>query len=404
MNPETNVHTPMEPAQAPTMNHLGVVIIGRNEGERLRQCLTSVIGHGVTIVYVDSNSTDGSVALAREMGGYVVELDMTLPFTAARARNEGFARLEKINPAIRFVQFVDGDCEIAEGWMDDGQRVLEERHDVAAVAGRRRERHPEQTIYNRLADLEWDSPLGEAKYCGGDILARGNAFRQVGGYNPALIAGEEPDLCVRLRQHGWIILRIDAEMTLHDIAMTRFSQWWKRSERGGFAFAQGVAMHGRPPERHWVHELRSTILWGLIAPLFILGLAWPTHGASLVLALAYPFQAWRITRRHRKQGMSTRDARIWGWNCVLCRFPNAFGALRYWSSRLSGRHQTLIEYKDKRVHPSASDRESADLKQRGQSLSSASDGITFRGDSGRLQPDDPSRRRAIDPTPTRIEP
>ncbi len=152
--------------------------------------------------------------------------------------------------------------------MDDGQRVLEERHDVAAVAGRRRERHPEQTIYNRLADLEWDSPIGEAKYCGGDVLTRGDAFRQVGGYNPALIAGEEPDLCVRLRQHGWIILRIDAEMTLHDIAMTRFSQWWKRSERGGFAFAQGVAMHGRPPERHWVHELRSTILWGLDSAAF----------------------------------------------------------------------------------------------------------------------------------------
>ena len=259
------------------------------------------------------------------MGAVVVELDMSLPFTAARAATKALARLEKINPAIRFVQFVDGDCEDRRRLAGDGQRVLEERHDVAVVAGRRRERPPRADDLQSLGRPRVGLADRRSQILRWRRMVRGDAFRQVGGYNPTLIAGEEPDLCVRLRQHGWIILRIDAEMTLHDIAMTRFSQWWKRSERGGFAFAQGVAMHGRPPERHWVHELRSTILWGLIVPLFILGLAWPTHGASLVLALAYPLQAWRITRRHRKQGMSTRDARIWGWNCVLCRFPNAFG-------------------------------------------------------------------------------
>jgi len=300
---------------------------------------------------MDSGSIDGSVGLARSKGVEVVELDLTLPFTAARARNEGFARLEEINPSVRFVQFVDGDCEIAAGWLDNGCRVLEERPDVAVVSGRLRERFAERSIYNRLADIEWNSPIGEAKSCGGNAMIRVGALRQVGGFNPTLIAGEEPDLCVRLRQHNWIILRIDAEMALHDIAMTRFSQWWKRTERGGFAFAQGVAMHGRPPERHWVHELRSTILWGLVLPLFILGLAWPTHGASLMLTLAYPLQAFRITRRHRKLGMSTINAWLWGWNCILCRFPNALGVLRYWSSRLSGRHQTLIEYKEKHQVP-----------------------------------------------------
>jgi hypothetical protein len=245
---------------------------------------------------------------------------------------------------------------IADGWLDTGRRALEDRPDVAAVCGLRRERNPELSVYNRIAELEWNSPPGESKYFGGDVLIRAETLRQTGGYNPALIAGEDPDLSVRVRQHGWIILRIDAEMTFHDIAMTRFSQWWKRSERGGFAFAQGVAMHGGPPERHWVHELRSTILWGLVGPLIILVLVWPTYGGSLLLTLAYPLQAWRISRRHRKQGMSAREARIWGWYCVLCRFPNALGALRYWFSRLSGRRQTLIEYKEKRFsHPSASD-------------------------------------------------
>ena len=176
-------------------------------------------------------------------------------------------------------------------------------------------------------------------------MIRLEALRQAGGYNPTLIAGEEPDLCVRIRQFGWTILRIDADMTLHDMAMTRLSQWWKRCERTGFAYAEGVAMHGRPPERHWVHELRSTVIWGLLLPVTIVILAWPTHGASLLLGLAYPLQAFRIGRRFHALGMPSSDARIWGYGCILCRWPNGLGVLRYWFARLSGRRQTLIEYK-----------------------------------------------------------
>ena len=177
----------------------------------------------------------------------MVELDLSRPFTAARARNAGFARLEEIDADIRFVQFIDGDCELVDGWLAKAGRVLEERPEVAVVCGRRRERFPERSIYNRLADIEWNSPLGEVKYCGGDAMVRVEAFRQVGGFNPDLIAGEEPELCVRLRQNGGVILRIDAEMTLHDMAMTRFGQWWKRRPGcSGFAYRRG-SDDARPP-------------------------------------------------------------------------------------------------------------------------------------------------------------
>ena len=283
--------------------------------------------------------------LAKAMGADVVQLDMSQPFTMGRGRNAGWTRLEEVDPDVRFIQFVDGDCTLVAGWLERAYEVIQNRPDVAIVCGRRRERFPELSIYNRLADIEWNTPIGEAKYCGGDAMIRVESLRQVGGYNPALIAGEEPDLCVRLRQRQWTILRIDAEMTLHDIAMTRLSQWWKRCERGGFAFAEGVALHGRPPERHWVHELRSTVLWGMMLPLTIVILAWTTHGASLLLGLAYPLQAFRIARCSRKLGMSATDARIWGCSCILCRWPNAVGVLRYWFGRLSGHSQTLIEYK-----------------------------------------------------------
>jgi GT2 family glycosyltransferase len=327
------------------VSQLGVVVIGRNEGERLRRCLASTVGPCYTVVYVDSGSSDGSVELARSMGADVAELDLSLPFTAARARNAGFARIEQREPGIEFVQFVDGDCEVAASWLDHARAVLQERPDVAVVFGRRRERFPDQSIYNCLADIEWDTPIGDSKYCSGDVLVRVEALRQVGGYNPALIAGEDPDLAVRIRQHKWRILRVDAEMTVHDMAMTRFGQWWKRCDRAGFAFAQGAAMHGKPPERHWVRQVHSIEFWGIVLPLVILCLAWPTRGASFALALVYPLHAVWIARRHQKLGMSPRKAWLWASAAIVGRFPNAIGLLRYWFSRLSGCHQVLIEYK-----------------------------------------------------------
>ncbi len=334
------------------MNPLGIVAIGRNEGDRLRRCLDSVVGRGLPVVYVDSGSTDGSVDLARAKGAEVVELDLSRPFTMARGRNTGFARLEEIEPDVRFVQFVDGDCEVVDGWLERGLAAIEGHPEIGAVSGRRRERFPERSIYNRIADIEWDAPAGEVKYCGGDVLIRTEAFRQIGGYDPTLIAGEDPELSVRLRQHGWTILRIDAEMTLHDMAMTRFSQWWKRGVRSGFAFAEGAAMHGRPPERHWVHHVRSIVFWGIALPITIivlvmawLAFGWPTRDAGLLLVLAYPLQVLRIARYYHKVGLPWRLAWLYGGSCVLGRFPNALGAMRYWSSRLLGRRQGLIEYK-----------------------------------------------------------
>src|SRR5262249_30270274 len=160
------------------------------------------------IVYVDSGSTDDSVAFARSRGVEVVELDMSIPFTAARARNEGLDRLLKVDPEVHFVQFVDGDCEVQQGWLQKAEQTLQSETAVAVVCGRRRERFPQSSIYNRLCDMEWDTPIGEAGACGGDAMMRVPALRQVGGYRASLIAGEEPELCTRLRGAGWKVLRL----------------------------------------------------------------------------------------------------------------------------------------------------------------------------------------------------
>ena len=327
------------------MSAIGIVAIGRNEGERLRRCLQSAIGAADVVVYVDSGSTDGSVVMAREMGAAAVELDMSIPFTAARARNEGFAQLMKLAPETIYVQFVDGDCEIVAGWIERTAQTLAADEHVAVVCGRRRERHPHASVYNKLCDIEWNTPIGETKSCGGDAMMRVAAFRQVSGFDRDVIAGEEPELCVRLRQAGWKIRRVDAEMTLHDAAMTRFSQWWKRMVRGGHAYAQGCAMHGAPPERHWVKETRRIVFWGLILPLAIIAFAWPTRGWSLIGLLLYAVLFWRVKRSAKRRGLSAGDARLYARYTVIGKFAEAQGLITYHASRLLGRRTKLIEYK-----------------------------------------------------------
>jgi GT2 family glycosyltransferase len=327
------------------LKQVGLVAIGRNEGERLHQCLMKARGQVTCLVYVDSGSTDGSLELARSIGADVVELDLSTPFTAARARNEGFARLLQVSPDIEFVQFVDGDCEIVDGWLDRAQQELVAKPDVAVVCGRRRERFPEATAYNKLCDIEWNTPIGEAKACGGDSMIRTSAFQQVGGFNPALIAGEEPELCVRLRQNSWKILRLDAEMTLHDAQMTRFDQWWKRSQRAGHAYAEGAWLHGNTPERHWVKDTIRIWLWGFVLPLLALGTAWFTHGWSLLLLIAYPVLTYRIYHRMQQENLQPKDAALYAISCVLGRFPQLQGQILFHQRRLLGQRSNLIEYK-----------------------------------------------------------
>lgn len=326
---------------------LGFVVIGRNEGERLRRCLASVPPN-TTVVYVDSGSTDGSLEWARALGIAVVALDMATPFTAARARNAGFRRLMQAAPNLSYVQFVDGDCELAPGWPGRAACYLDAQPQVCAVFGRRRERAPERSIYNFLCDVEWDGPIGENKAFGGDVILRSSALQAAGGYREDLIAGEEPELSVRLRAAGWTIVRLDAEMTLHDAAMTRFAQWWRRYQRSGFAFAEGAALHGATPERHWVWEARRAVLWGVGAPLACVTLTLasiPFGGWAALSWLIFPAQAIRLFLRGGHRPASERA--IIALFQVLGRFPEAQGWLKYWSSRLKGRKPGLIEYKTK---------------------------------------------------------
>ena len=325
----------------PAPRTFGVVAIGRNEGERLKRCLTSING-AARIVYVDSGSTDGSVAWAEQAGIDVVALDMSLPFTAARARNAGMRRLRQLAPEIDLVQFVDGDCELQQDWPAIAITYLVEHPQVCATFGRRRERFPERSIYNLICDREWDTPVGEAKACGGDVMMRVDALEAAGGYRDDLIAGEEPELCVRLRAGGWKIWRLDHDMTLHDAAMHHFSQWWRRQARSGYAFAQGAHLHGRTDERHWVWESRRALLWAILIPSAILAGLLLAGPLALLVLLIYPAQVLRRSRRMLGRWRTRLQLAFFE---QLSRFPEAWGQLLFFRNRLLGRHGRLIEYK-----------------------------------------------------------
>lgn len=323
----------------------GLIVIGRNEGERLQNCLRSVIGKVVIIVYVDSGSTDDSVRFADSLNIEVVKLDMTVPFTAARARNAGFERMLSIVPDLELVQFVDGDCVVVDNWLEVAFNTLNDRQDIAIICGRRRERFRNASLYNRLCDdLDWDLPPGEVKLCGGDAMMRIDVFRKVGCFDPSLIAGEEPELCVRIRRAGWKILRIPDEMTLHDAALLSFKQWWKRTARGGHSYAEGMYRHGQSPQRHFVRQTLRTIFWAALLPLLAIIPLQITGGWSLFLLTAYPVQWFRVAINQRKIGRSFVNAGIYSMFLLIAKFAELSGMLVFWFNLLRGKKTQLMEY------------------------------------------------------------
>ena len=123
-------------------------------------------------------------------------------------RVEGVAVLEVKAPHVKYVQFVDADCELKPDWLEEACKVLSEDPQLAAVFGHLEERQPHLSIYNLLCQLEWKGHPGLVSYFAGVALVRLEALLEVGGYNQTLIAGEEPELSVRLAAVGYQIRRI----------------------------------------------------------------------------------------------------------------------------------------------------------------------------------------------------
>lgn len=326
---------------------VSVVVIGRNEGERLRRCLESVGAIDLApasfeVLYVDSGSMDDSAAIASTFGARVFVLDRG-PYSAARARNVGWQAAR-----APYVLFLDGDTVVDARFPE--RALADLQHDgVAVVWGHRRESRPRASLYNRVLDLDWVYPAGDAEFCGGDAMFRRAALELVGGFDPSLIAGEEPELCARLRQHALRIVHIDAPMTRHDLAITRPHQYWTRARRAGYAYAQ-VAERTRDREvplwRNEVRGNRRQILFWLLVALSSVALAIVAQRpAALLLApLALVVMSLRSAWRARWRGASAGTLLLYGLHSHVQQLPIAIGQLAFHMDRRRGRRRELIEY------------------------------------------------------------
>jgi len=324
---------------------LSVVIIGRNEGERLERCILSaqaVEGWTPTeILYVDSASTDRSPELANRLGATLLPLPPG-SFTAARARNLGWRRASG-----EVVLFLDGDTILNADFPLAALTELRKNPTNAAAWGHRREVCPCLSIYVRVLDLDWIYRPGETLFFGGDVLVRRTALEAVNGFDETLIAGEEPEMCRRMRSLGWHIQHIDAPMTLHDLAITRFSQYWRRSQRAGYAFAAVSARFRATSDPFWSNEARRNWVRGLfwlISPTVALAASiafrspWPsTLWLLLLLALAAR-SAWQ----YRWKQAPWTTLLLYGFHSHLQQVPIFFGQIQF----LLNRNRALMEYKD----------------------------------------------------------
>lgn len=324
---------------------VGCVVIGRNEGKRLRDCLESIRGQLEATVYVDSGSTDGSVGLARGLGLEVVGLEADVPFTAARARNAGCQRLVELDPSLLYVQFIDGDCVVEPGWLGAGVAALNESSELAVVFGRVRERYPDASLYHRLGEIEWSVPPGSTLSCGGVAMMRIAFFSAAQGFDEELIAGEEPELCHRLRSQGSRIESLSEDMVVHDLAMTRFRQWWRRARRAGYAVAQGAFKHRHGSSRFRVQELRRTIYWGVVHPVLILAAAVWSPWLGIVLLLGYAYPARRAFIFARRRGAGIWDGGMYACMSTVGKFAECIGVLSFWLNTVLGRGHRIIEHR-----------------------------------------------------------
>ena len=328
---------------------LGVVVIGRNESKNLFRCLSAVIRLGCPVVYADSDSSDGSPDIAERLGVTVVRLDHSAPFTAARGRKEGVDCLAAHCPNLDYVLFVDGDCIVDPRFVSEALSVMSLTPDVAVVCGGLIERNPTASLYNRIAELEWKSSAGLINSCGGNALMRLSAYVLAGGFDPTIQAGEEPELCMRIRRSGFKVIRIDVSMGSHDLDMHLISQWWSRGVRTGFG-ALDVRM--RFGVRQFDRILSSAWVWVLGWPVFSValfvssGFVFGRNGAIVAIFLALLLllvQVLRISLGVRTRGLLPIDALAYGFLMMLNKWSCAWGQLKWWRQTHFRSRKTRVE-------------------------------------------------------------
>jgi glycosyltransferase involved in cell wall biosynthesis len=189
---------------------LSVVLIARNEEQRIGDCIASVLeatrGIDAEVLLVDSASQDRTAAIARELGIRTLFVPGIAEPSAALGR-----RIGEQNCSGRYIQFLDGDMTIDPDWLLAALKYLAVAdRSVAAVSGEIRQNpttNPHREYRRRnLARMTTTHEPRELKSLYGAFMIRAGVLREVGSFDASLKANEEGDLSDRLRAAGYRIM------------------------------------------------------------------------------------------------------------------------------------------------------------------------------------------------------
>lgn len=299
---------------------LSIVVIGRNEAERIGKCLESIQNEITTfpsaeLIFVDAGSTDDSVAIAARLGIKALEID---PANAASARNAGLARCTG-----KYVQFLDGDMILSPGWLQFALERLEVC-EFDAVAGKIVEETKNASIYSRVFGLDWNHKSGPVETLGGASLWRRQVIQRLGGFDEALDVGEDPDLSLRARALGHQLMQLDVTMVGHSLGLRTLGDWVCRGKSVGRSTALVFKRHSQ------ARGARRRIFAAFAAPfagIFIV-VAFILWQNTIVIALPLLVTVMMVRRYFRHRNLiTTRYALAHFIHVHLIKIPFMIGAL-----------------------------------------------------------------------------
>jgi glycosyltransferase involved in cell wall biosynthesis len=188
------------------IENVTVVIIGKNEALHLRRTFASVCKVAKNIIFVDSDSIDNSIDIAKEFNIPVILKVKASYGTAALSRSIGatFAKTE-------YIQFLDGDETIEESWLPKAIPFLEKNHEIGGVHGFKKVFKENDKDFYILSDgKDW-----EPDYLQGAFLIKRAVYEASGGMETRIFGEEERDLYLRVKSKGFKLMHKNELMASH---------------------------------------------------------------------------------------------------------------------------------------------------------------------------------------------
>jgi GT2 family glycosyltransferase len=192
-----------------------VVVPVLNSRAYLRESLGSIRRaialHGdVELVVMDNGSTDGSYEMLLADYASFARIEQVKGVTVGALRNLG-AALTRCDILV----FLDSDCVIPEDYFDQALQVLQTKR-VDATGSKVSLPECPNWVEKVWYAMHSTQREGYRNYINsGNLVVRKSAFDAVGGFDGALVTGEDSDLCIRLNQRGYKVYVAPSVRAIH---------------------------------------------------------------------------------------------------------------------------------------------------------------------------------------------